>query len=198
MPRSFPLIGQELPSEVFQRMLMPKLQKAGKLPPPGPLTDRPMSSGGCIAATTTLRAVEDGFRPIAQLLVCPVLDNTATVESRWAKSQFSPWLTPSRMTWYRDLYFSSASETWGWHASPLYASPELIALCPPTFLAVAECDLLAPEAEAYADSLALYGVSTYKRIYTGGTHSLLVLAGYVLPFDSSCKSTDTMLPAFTS
>jgi acetyl esterase/lipase len=179
-------------------MLMPKQQNTGQPPHSGPSTNRPTSSGGCIAATTTLRAIEEDYPIDAQILICPVLNNTATVEGQWAESQFSPWLTPSRMTWYRDLYFPSASEPWEWHASPVYAPAKLMALCPPTFLAIAECDLLAPEAKEYADSLTSQGVSVDKRVYTGGTHSLLVLAGYVSPRDLLYARTDTMLLAFTS
>lgn len=137
------------------------------------------NSGGCLTAILSLKIsqMEIWPKPIFQIMLCPVIDNTATVETAWAKSGNAPWLTPSRMTWYRDMYFSSSSEATHWDASPCFAPTEILARSPQTFIAVSECDLLAPEALKFGESLKKAGVSTRVKIYKGATHSILVLAG---------------------
>ncbi|KAF3017849.1 hypothetical protein E8E14_012090 [Neopestalotiopsis sp. 37M] len=138
-----------------------------------------LSAGGCLTAILSLKIsqMEIWPKPIFQIMLCPVIDNTATVETAWAKSGNAPWLTPSRMTWYREMYFSSSSEATHWDASPCFAPTELLARSPQTFIAVSECDLLAPEALNFGESLKKAGVSTRVEIYKGATHSILVLAG---------------------
>lgn len=113
------------------------------------------------------------------MLICPVIDNTATVQSAWAASQNAPWLTPTRMQWYRQKYFGDDTEKQPaeWTASPCFAPADLLARSPPTFLAIAGCDLLAPEAIAFAEKLRAAGVPIDAQTYPGGTHSVLVLAG---------------------
>lgn len=155
-----------------------------------------LSAGGGLAAITGLMIAEftssstDSTtpaltKPIFQLLVCPVIDNTVTVDTDpaeragWQVSKHSPWLTPTRMQWYRDQYFQGTAlkSTAEWTASPCYAPAELLAASPPTFLGIAGCDLLAPEAQAYSVQLAKASVPIDVQTYAGGTHSVLVLAG---------------------
>lgn len=138
------------------------------------------SSGGNLTAILSLKAaLAEGLPalPIFQLLICPVIDNTATTSSAWSESQHSPWLTPSRMTWYRNQYFTKPEQVTNWDASPCFASSELLGKSPKTFICVAECDLLAPEALKYAKQLESAKVDTNVKIYKGATHSVLVLAG---------------------
>ena len=120
---------------------------------------------------------EQAPKPVCQLLLCPVIDNTATIDSTWATSQYAPWLTPGRMSWYRKQYFQSTSDTHHWDASPNLAPADVLKKNPATFIAVAECDLLAPEDLAYAQSLQNAGVDTEVKLYKGATHSILLLAG---------------------
>lgn len=56
---------------------------------------------------------------------------------------------------------------------------EVLQKSPSTFLAVAECDLLAPEAIRYGDFLQKSGADVDVQLYSGATHSILILAGYV-------------------
>jgi len=116
-------------------------------------------------------------QPIFQLLICPVIDNTASVSTVWSESQHAPWLTPSRMSWYRQQYLTNVADTKNWDASPCFAAPDLLSRSPSTFLAVAECDLLAPEGLQYGEKLQAAGVPTEMKVYQGATHSILVLAG---------------------
>ncbi|KAK0652607.1 Alpha/Beta hydrolase protein [Cercophora newfieldiana] len=144
-----------------------------------------LSAGGGLAASVGLRHAELGTSPklLFQLLICPVIDNLATTESAWSSSRHSPFLSPGRMSWYRDRYFQSENyeaDRRHWHASPCYAPAELLAKSPDTFIGIAECDLLAPEDISYGELLKSQGVKTESKVYKGATHSVLVLAG-VLP-----------------
>jgi len=116
-------------------------------------------------------------QPVFQLLICPVIDNTATEATVWSDTRFSPWLTPSRMKWYRDKYFADPKDTSKWQASPCFADPILLAKSPKTFISIAECDLLAKEAHLYGESLKRCSVKTTVNEYKGSTHSVLILAG---------------------
>ncbi|CAK7223808.1 hypothetical protein SCUCBS95973_005306 [Sporothrix curviconia] len=154
-----------------------------------------LSAGGGLAAIVGMKIASLGAeaenklpRPAFQVLICPVIDNSVTIETDpaeragWQTSQHSPWLTPTRMQWYRNQYFgtdsaAAAKLTTSWTASPCYAPAELLAASPPTFLAIAGCDLLAPEGTAYGAQLKAAGVPVDVHTYAGGTHSVLVLAG---------------------
>lgn len=121
-------------------------------------------------------------RPMYQLLICPVIDNTATTSDTWSKSRHSPWLTPQRMSWYRRQYFNTVANVTSemasdWRASPCFAPTDLLRKSPKTHIAVAECDLLAPEGISYGEKLKSLGVDAEIRIYKGATHSVLILAG---------------------
>ncbi|KAK1997405.1 hypothetical protein LX36DRAFT_691413 [Colletotrichum falcatum] len=138
-----------------------------------------VSAGGNLAAVVTMKASLAGVAPapVSQLLVCPVIDSTATAETGWAASRHVPWLTPGRMGWYQDLYFSRPEDRQRWDASPCFAPADALARSPRTWLAVAEVDLLAPEGLAYAGRLRGAGVDVQTEVYKGATHSVLVLAG---------------------
>lgn len=81
------------------------------------------------------------------------------------------------MTWYREKYFPNPSDAAKWDASPNFAPRELLAKSPKTFIAVADCDLLAPEALEYGKLLKEVGVDVEVNVVQGGTHSILILAG---------------------
>ncbi|KAE8552450.1 hypothetical protein EYB25_006344 [Talaromyces marneffei] len=139
-----------------------------------------LSAGGGLAATVSMKAALDAGiteRIVCQILICPVIDSTATVDTAWATSKHSPWLTPSRMTWYRNMYFRSEDERRNWDASPCFAPEEALQQSPSTFLAIAECDLLAPEDFQYGHALQKLGVDVDAQVYSGATHSILILAG---------------------
>ncbi|OHW90992.1 lipase from carbohydrate esterase family ce10 [Colletotrichum incanum] len=138
-----------------------------------------LSAGGNLAAILTMKASLANVTPapISQLLICPVIDSTATAETGWAASKHVPWLTPGRMTWYQDLYFARPEDKTQWEASPCFAPTEVLARSPRTWLAVAEVDLLTPEGLRYAEQLRDAGVEVQTEVYRGATHSVLVLAG---------------------
>lgn len=135
------------------------------------------SAGANLASVVALKAAETGAEVKFQLVVVPVVDNTATVEGCWAENKHAPWLTPARMTWYRRLYMPNERDWGNWDASPNLAPEELLCRMPPTWMAVSEQDLLAPEALAFASQLRGFGIQVETVVYKGSTHSLLALNG---------------------
>jgi acetyl esterase/lipase len=144
------------------------------------------SAGGNIAAVLSLKASQLS-PPIsirAQILIVPVIDNTATVETIWKENQHAPLLTPTRMEWYRAMYLPNAPNALNWDASPNLAPAELLAKTPSTWIAVAGQDLVAPEAVLYAQQVerawkqeGVQGRDAVVKAYEGATHSILAMAG---------------------
>jgi acetyl esterase/lipase len=115
---------------------------------------------------------------VSQLLVLPVINNTALPTAEpWVTNGLAPWLTPSRMLWYRRKYLQNEEDCLKWTASPNLAPTELLKKSPKTWVAVAECDLLAPEAIAYGKQLEEVGVDVEFKTYKGATYSLLAGSG---------------------
>ncbi|KAK2773771.1 AB hydrolase superfamily protein [Colletotrichum kahawae] len=138
-----------------------------------------LSAGGSLAAILAMKASLENVTPapISQILICPVIDSTATVETVWSASKHVPWLTPGRMTWYQNLYFPTHEDKKNWDASPCFAPRDVMARSPKTWIAIAEIDLLAPEGLKYAEQLKVAGVEVETKVYKGATHSVLILAG---------------------
>lgn len=140
------------------------------------------SAGGNLAAILSLKATLC-TPPIPiqfQLLVLPVIDNTATVaegQGVWAQNQHSPWLTPGKMTWYRNMYLPNAKDALGWDVSPQLAPKDLLAKSPKTWIAGSELDILGPEAVKYGEQLKGLGVDVTVQVLKGCTHSALALSG---------------------
>lgn len=118
--------------------------------------------------------------PISLVLFIPVVDNTATAEGVWRpNADTAPWLTPARMEYYRKLYFTQDDHRSQWDASPNLAPESLLRKLPKTWIAVAEMDILAPEALAFGEQLRGLGVSVETLLVKGGTHSILSLHGVI-------------------
>ncbi|RSL51682.1 hypothetical protein CEP53_008357 [Fusarium sp. AF-6] len=118
--------------------------------------------------------------PASLLLFIPVVDNTATAESVWKpNAETAPWLTPERLSWYRKLYLTRDEDCKSWDASPNFASESLLKNLPKTWIAVAEMDILAPEALAFGEQLRSLGIEVDTLIVEGATHSILSLHGII-------------------
>lgn len=144
------------------------------------------SAGGQIAASLSIKAaiLDPPIKLSFQLLIVPVIDNTATVSTAWRARKNAPWLTPARMEWYRRMYLLDKRDAERWEASPNYAPTSLLANSPRTWVAVSEQDLLATEAELYAEQLkeawrehANDTLSVEVKSYQGSTHSILAMSG---------------------
>ncbi|MEV7524483.1 alpha/beta hydrolase [Streptomyces sp. NPDC091371] len=124
------------------------------------------SSGGNLAAVTTLRAPE---LVAGQLLFYPPLDAamaSASVEA-YADGYFH---TAAHMAWYWDQYGGDPAHP---HVSPLLA-PDLSGL-PPTLIVLADCDVLRDEGMAYGRRLAAAGVDCTVQLHPGVFHGFLGL-----------------------
>ena len=143
------------------------------------------SAGGQLAASLAIEAgdMQPPIKLAFQLLIVPVIDNTATESTIWAPRKNAPWLTPARMTWYRRMYFIDETSTRHWKASPNLAPRSLLSKVPKTWIAIAEQDLLAPEGDLYAKQLAgawkEFGEDSTVLVkhYAGSTHSILAMSG---------------------
>ncbi|KAK7425807.1 hypothetical protein QQZ08_007656 [Neonectria magnoliae] len=153
------------------------------------------SSGGNIAVVAVLAALNPEIPlpaarpsfpniipnpPVSVLLFIPVIDNTATAKDVWRSSaETAPWLTAKRLEWYRKLYLTRDEDCRNWDASPNYASDSMLRKLPKTWIAVAELDLLAPEALSFGEQLRGLGVDAETVVVQGGTHSILTLHGRI-------------------
>ncbi|TVY58393.1 AB hydrolase superfamily protein [Lachnellula cervina] len=161
-----------------------------------------LSAGGGLATILAMKAslLTPRLPILGQLLILPVIDNTAgaslfntststsivTTESKnkntndsdpWIPNQYAPFLTPQRMLWYRSKYLPDPSKASSWTASPNFAPSALLAACPRTVIAIGDCDLLAEEARRYGALLKREGVKCEVKEYQGATHSTLIFAG---------------------
>ncbi|KAF9045022.1 alpha/beta hydrolase fold-domain-containing protein [Panaeolus papilionaceus] len=146
------------------------------------------SSGGNLATILALKAAEPELAlslpgPIVfQLLVVPVTDNTASVESSkgWAENEHTPWLSPARMLWFRNNYLPNPKDLKNWDASPLFAPDELVKKLPPAWIGVAELDILRQEGVEYGEKLKRNGVDVELKVYKGAPHPIMAMDGEVL------------------
>lgn len=135
------------------------------------------SAGGNLAAVAALMAAEMSIPLALQLLVVPVTDNTATLQTRWSSHPHAPWLTAPRMTFYRDLYLQENGLGQNWKVSPIFATQDLLQRLPRTWIAIAEQDMLSTEGLAYAEMLKMAGVETTVTVYDGMPHGMMALSG---------------------
>ncbi|RDI80521.1 hypothetical protein Vi05172_g9487 [Venturia inaequalis] len=136
------------------------------------------SAGANLAIVLCLKAAQDvDIRICFQLLIVPVIDNTATADGIWRQNCNAPWLTPSRMIWYRRMYMPLEDDWRKWDSSPHLAPEALLKRLPPTWMAISEQDLLAPEARLFAQQLDQLKVPVTVCEIKGGTHSILALCG---------------------
>ena len=122
------------------------------------------SAGGNLAAAV---ALADPSVVSAQVLVYPVTDTTAESESYqlYAVGHF---LTRETMRWFVRHYLPDEARRSEPTASPLRA-PDLKGQ-PPTYVLLAECDVLHDEGEAYAKRLKDAGVEVVLDVVKGALH----------------------------
>ncbi|KAK0200312.1 alpha/beta hydrolase fold-domain-containing protein [Desarmillaria ectypa] len=137
------------------------------------------SSGGNLATILALKAAE--MQPpiplIFQLLVVPVTDNTASVETLWKENEHTAWLTPARMNWFKLNYLPDPRDWTKWDASPAFAPKELLERLPKAWIAVAELDILREEGIQYGEKLKELGVEVETVVYKGAPHPIMAMDG---------------------
>lgn len=136
------------------------------------------SVGGNMSAVTSLKAKEEGLSIIkAQALLWPVTDAAFDWESYklYGEQRF---LTTSLMKWMFDQYTTDPADRDEIYLSPLRASKEQLQGLPPTFIAVAENDILRDQGEEFGIHLDEAGVDVTTVRYNGVIHDWGMLNGY--------------------
>jgi len=141
------------------------------------------SSGGNLAAVLALEAVQaDPPIPlIFQLLIVPVIDNTASPSGvpfpSWAENKNTVQLTPARMLWFRDQYLPNQVDRAAWRSSPIFAPEELFGNLPKACVMVMELDVLRDEGIAYAEKMKHAGVEVEVKLYKAAPHPIISMDG---------------------
>lgn len=140
------------------------------------------SAGANLAAVVAQKALsipEEVHRFVSQILVVPVLDQTATIYNNptWNSLRFTASLTAEKMTWYRMKYLPYKKDWASPEASPLLSSHETFSQLPPTLILVAELDILRHEGEQYAQKLKEAGTSIDLRVIPAVPHPFIAMDG---------------------
>jgi len=116
---------------------------------------------------------------IFQLLIVPVTDNTATVETSpcWKENEHTVWLSPARMLWFRNHYLPNSEDYLKWDSSPLFAPESLVAKLPKAWIGVGELDILRDEGIDYGEKMRKAGVDVEIEIYKGSPHPIMAMDG---------------------
>jgi acetyl esterase len=128
------------------------------------------SAGGSLAAVAALRARDAGGpRLVAQVLVYPVVDPTARLESRKLFGEGYV-ITATGLDWFWEQYLGSLADTRNALAVPAKAGS--LAGLPPALVLTTEYEVSRDEAEAYAKRLAVSGVETECIRFEGLIHGV--------------------------
>lgn len=81
------------------------------------------------------------------------------------------------MLWFRQQYLPRQADWSDWRCSPALADEDRLRRLStiPTWIAVADHDILAEEATIYAEVLRSAGVKVHLETVRGATHSILLL-----------------------
>jgi acetyl esterase len=110
--------------------------------------------------------------PGFQLLTYPALDPKLASAS-YRRFAEGPFLTKARMAWYWEQFLGSQGQLDDLRASPLEAD---LTGFPPSFIQVAECDVLRDDGLAYAERLRESGVDARVREHAGMIHGFIAVA----------------------
>lgn len=134
------------------------------------------SAGGNLATVTALRARDRHGPQIAmQVLIYPVTDADFD-RPAYHRPENQLLLSRDGMIWFWDHYLPDAARRTEPDAAPLRA--ENLAGLPPTFMLLAEYDVLRDEGEAYAARLQAAGVPIETKVYEGQMHAFFTLVHF--------------------
>lgn len=138
------------------------------------------SAGGNLAAVMTHRAQASSGGPnfLTQLLMVPVMDNTAEVSNNrcWKELEFTAALPAKKMMWYRHHYLPNRADWANPEASPLLCEGDWKRL-PRTLIVVGELDILSAEGLDYGAKLKEAGVEVKEVVMKGMPHPFLAMDG---------------------
>jgi acetyl esterase/lipase len=115
---------------------------------------------------------------LLQILIVPVIDNTATVENNktWKSSEHVPALPAAKMLWYRRHYLPSEEDWAHPEASPLLWTGDWSKL-PEARIVVGGLDILRGEGEQFGKKLTNTGVEAKTFVMEGMPHPFLAMDG---------------------
>jgi acetyl esterase len=148
------------------------------------------SAGACLAAVTALRLRDEGGPSLrGQLLFYPVTDYPEVLPESYRTYATGYGLTSAGTLWFWEQYLPHPGAGAHPYASPLRM--ETAVGLPPTYVVVAEYDVLRDEGEAYAHRMQAAGIATVSRCAEGMNHGFLKFAG-VIPearaeIDAACQ-----------
>lgn len=114
----------------------------------------------------------------AQLLIVPVMDNTAdtTNNKTYKENEFVPALPAEKMLWYRYHYLPNREDWAKPEASPLFYEDGW-AEQPKALIIMGGLDVLRAEGEAYGEKLKKAGVEVKVQIWEGMPHPFMAMDG---------------------
>jgi acetyl esterase len=134
-----------------------------------------LSAGGNLALAASTRLRGTAHAVAAQILVYPMLDPTLSSESAHRYATVPP-LSRQRAGWFWDQYTAGAAPTEPGAAPVLNPDPSGL---PPTYLVLADIDVLRDEGLAYAQRLRSVSVPADTTVWPGTVHGFLNMAGLV-------------------
>ena len=118
---------------------------------------------------------------IFQLLIVPVIDNTASSTDStypsWSENFQTCGLAPDRMLWFRNLYLPNEADRTKWDNSPIFSPDETFQKVPDAWIGVCERDILRDEGIRYGDKLKKCGKKAEVVVYQNAPHQILAMDG---------------------
>jgi acetyl esterase/lipase len=146
------------------------------------------SSGGNLASIIAHKAVQASppISLIFQMLIVPVIDNTASPDSSpdnqypsWVENKYTPSLVPEKMLWFRKQYLPNEADRTKWDASPIFAPEDSFKKVPNAWIGVCELDLLRDEGIRYGEVLRKFGKEVEIKVYEKSPHPIMANDKYV-------------------
>jgi len=136
------------------------------------------SAGGNLATVACLIAKAQGTpQPVYQLLIYPLVSNSATLPSYIQEANAKPLDTPS-VKWFEQYYLRTPTDVLSPYVAPLQQARDLRGLAPATVI-TDQFDPLRSEGEAYAARLRQAGVPVQATRYNGVTHEFFTTSAVV-------------------
>jgi acetyl esterase/lipase len=136
-----------------------------------------------LAAVVALKAptLNPPISLVFQLLIVPVIDNTASPSEEpyasWRENALTAWLPSARMLWFRNNYLPIAEDRVKWDSSPIFAPDSMFSKAPKAWIGVTEMDILRDEGIAYGEKLKQAGVQIEVKVYEKAPHPIMALDG---------------------
>lgn len=145
------------------------------------------SAGACLAAVAAQRARDEAGPDLcAQLLIYPVTDYPTVLRPSYHHFGDKYGMTAEQMLWFWAQYLPDSSAAGNPHASPLRMAS--FAGLPPSYILLAQCDVLCDEGAAFASRLQRAGVDTTTQLCRSMNHGFLNYLGKLPEADLALRS----------